>query len=116
MANTKKYFTEEEVIIARRNDRRKWRETHPIESRAVYLLSNYKRNDKRHNRGEGDLTSQWIIENIFTKPCVHCGKEGWQIIGCNRLDNSKPHTMDNVEPCCMDCNNELNYKERRKNN
>lgn len=50
---------------------------------------------------------EWIIENIFSKPCAHCGKEGWDIIGCNRLDNSKPHTKDNVEPCCKDCNDKM---------
>ena len=47
------------------------------------------------------------MDNIFNKPCAHCGKIGWQIIGCNRLDNSRPHTLDNVEPCCKECNLEL---------
>lgn len=75
--------------------------------RAKTLLSNYNRNDKIHNRGKGDLTAKWIVENIFSKPCAHCGKEGWQIIGCNRLDNSKPHSKDNVEPCCRECNIKL---------
>lgn len=73
-------------------------------SRAKILLSRYNQKDKINNRGKGDLTSKWIVENIFSKPCVHCGKKGWEIIGCNRLDNSKPHTKDNVEPCCKKCN------------
>ena len=72
--------------------------------RAASLLSQYNFNDKKYNRGKGDLTAKWIVENIFSKPCAHCGKIGWQIIGCNRIDNSKPHTMDNVEPCCFECN------------
>lgn len=75
--------------------------------RAVYLLNRYKSSDKEHNRGESDLTSQWIVENIFSKPCTHCGETDWRKIGCNRLDNSKPHTMDNVEPCCGKCNRKL---------
>ena len=75
--------------------------------RAVYLLNRYKSSDKEHNRGESDLTSQWIVENIFSKPCAHCGETDWRKIGCNRLDNSKPHTMDNVEPCCGECNRKL---------
>ena len=58
------------------------------------------------------MTTAWILENIFTKPCAHCGKEGWDVIGCNRLDNSKPHTMDNVEPCCFDCNRK--YKKPKQ--
>ena len=81
--------------------------------RAVSLCSKYKGEDKKHGRGEGDLTPIWILENIFSKPCRHCGKEGWDIVGCNRLDNSKPHTMDNVEPCCEECNKKEWFKEQR---
>lgn len=57
---------------------KKYREKHknnPIsqKSRASKLLHSYKREDEKYGRGKGDLTSQWIVENIFTKPCVHCG-------------------------------------------
>ena len=72
--------------------------------RASMLLSTYNKEDKKYDRGHGDLTAHWIVENIFSKPCAHCGKTGWKTIGCNRLDNSKPHTKDNVEPCCKHCN------------
>lgn len=75
--------------------------------RALYLIGSYNQSDKKYNRGKGDLTAKWIVENIFSKPCAHCGKTGWDIIGCNRLDNSKPHTMDNVEPCCFECNRNI---------
>lgn len=76
-------------------------------SRASKLLFAYNQSDSQHNRGEGDLTAQWIIDNIFSKPCTHCGETDWKKIGCNRLDNTKPHTMDNVEPCCMKCNRSI---------
>ena len=72
--------------------------------RAFNLTSAYNQTDRKYGLGKGDLTAQWIVDNIFSKPCAHCGKSGWQIMGCNRLDNSKPHTMDNVEPCCAKCN------------
>jgi len=85
----------------------KWVKSHPLEAKAKTLLSGYYQSDKKYNRGKGDLTYKWIVENIFTKPCAHCGKTGWQVIGCNRLDNSKPHTKDNVEPCCEECNRNL---------
>ena len=75
--------------------------------RASNLLNAYNRNDKKYNRGEGDLTAQWIADNILSKPCVHCGESDWKKIGCNRIDNSKPHTKDNVEPCCCECNKRL---------
>ena len=110
----------------------KWRKDHPeymsdyssnwrknnqeyVLGRANNLLNNYKASDKKYNRGESDLTAKWIVENIFTKPCAHCGKTGWKIIGCNRLDNTKPHTMDNVEPCCFECNIKLSAEERHRN-
>lgn len=76
-------------------------------SRAAKLLYAYNQSDEQHNRSKGDLTAQWIVENIFSKPCAHCGETDWHKLGCNRIDNSKSHTMDNVEPCCMKCNRKL---------
>ncbi len=76
--------------------------------RAAYLVSSYNSYDKEANRGKGDLTAKWVVENIFTKKCAHCDETDWHKLGCNRLDNSKPHTMDNVEPCCKKCNDKLN--------
>lgn len=84
---------------------REWRKT-PM-GRATMLLSAYIQSDKKRNRGKGDLTAKWIVDNIFTKSCAHCGETDWHKLGCNRLDNSKPHTMDNVEPCCKECNDRL---------
>ena len=72
--------------------------------RALSLISAYNTSDKKYNRGKGDLTPKWIVDNIFTKPCAHCGEADWHKLCCNRIDNSKPHTMDNVEPCCFHCN------------
>lgn len=78
--------------------------------RAINLLNRYNQSDKEYNRGKGDITAEWIVENIFSKPCAHCGKEGWEIIGCNRINNDLPHTKDNVEPCCLNCNCRLPKK------
>lgn len=72
--------------------------------RASYLLQAYNQSDRKYNRGKGNLTARWIYENILFKPCTHCGIEGWDIIGCNRLNNDLPHTKENVEPCCPKCN------------
>ena len=91
---------------------KKWQ--HTPYGRANHLLNSYRQSDKKANRGKCNLTTAWILENIFTKPCVHCGKEGWDVIGCNRLDNSKPHTMDNVEPCCKECNTDMWVNEVSK--
>ena len=78
--------------------------------RAIRLVNNYRWMDKKAKREEGDLTGKWVVENILFKPCAHCGKTGWDVIGCNRIDDSKPHTMDNVEPCCEHCNHVLGGK------
>ena len=43
-----------------------------------------------------------MISNITTKPCFYCGDTNR--VGCDRIDNSKGHTKDNVVPCCYDCN------------
>lgn len=80
--------------------------------RAINLRNGHIQKDREHGRIGDELpsdyvTSKWIVENIFTKPCTHCGITGWEVIGCNRLDNSKPHTKDNVEPCCALCNSRL---------
>lgn len=108
----------------------KWRSEHKDEiseynaeysktpiGRAHNLLSSYRHNDKIHERGECTLTAHWIIENIFSKPCVYCGETGWEIIGCDRINNSLPHTPENCVPCCGKCNSKkgsIPYEEYLK--
>lgn len=87
---------------------------HTPMGRADNLLQSYNRKDKKYNRGKGDLTARWIVDNIFPKPCTYCGKSGWEIMGCNRIDDSKPHTKDNVEPCCKACNDKLGGRSKSK--
>ena len=73
--------------------------------RATHLLCGYRKQDKKNGFGNViDFDGKWIVDNILSKPCVHCGESDWTKIGCNRIDNSKPHTKDNVEPCCRHCN------------
>ena len=78
--------------------------------RALYLLNAYKRDDKKYNRGKGDLTANWIVENIFSKPCHYCGETDWRNMGCDRIDNTLPHTKANVVPCCTECNRKKGKK------
>ena len=87
---------------------------HSPKGRANKLWRKYNQMDKEADRGLGDLTPKWIVEHILSQPCAHCGKTGWDVIGCNRLDNSKPHTMDNVEPCCYDCNIKLSIEDKKQ--
>ena len=84
--------------------------------RAQRQYQQYKFMDKRNGFGGDkiDFNARWIVEEIYTKPCAHCGETDWHKLGCNRLDNSKPHTMDNVESCCFHCNCVLNGKEAKR--
>lgn len=72
--------------------------------RAKNLVNSYKQNDKKYDRGECTLTTKWIIDNIFSQKCIYCGESDWKKLGCDRKDNSKPHTEDNVVCSCWDCN------------
>lgn len=84
-------------------------------NRARRMISGYRRMDKIYMFGNViDFDAQWIVDNIFTQPCKHCGESDWHKIGCNRLDNSKGHTKDNVEPCCLSCNSKLASNEYNK--
>lgn len=75
-----------------------------MHGRATRLANHYQREDTKHNRGNSTLTNEWIVDNIFSKCCAYCGETDWTKLGCDRIDNSKPHTEDNVVPCCWDCN------------
>ena len=132
MGRPKKYNTEEERKAARKEWNKRWREANAVKvkeyqkrwiaeyrntpmGRAIHLVSCYKRNDKKYNRGECTLTPKWVVDNIFNKPChYNCGETDWTKLGCDRIDNSKPHTPDNVVPCCEECNKKrgtMNYEE-----
>ena len=78
--------------------------------RATNLVKNYKQLDKRYNRGDCTITADWIVNNIFNSKCVYCGEEDWKKLGCDRIDNSKPHTPLNVVCCCGKCNREKGLK------
>lgn len=102
----------EKIDVQKSKYQIEWRKT-PI-GRASYLVGNYQKQDKNAKRGECTITAKWIVENIFTSKCSYCEKTDWTKLGCDRIDNSKPHTPDNVVPCCEECNikrNKKDYKE-----
>lgn len=72
-----------------------------INNREQYLISAYIQIDKKKNI-ICDLTVDWMKENITSKSCIYCGDT--ENVGCDRIDNSKGHTKDNVVPCCGECN------------
>ena len=72
--------------------------------RASRLAMYYKRYDKIAGREDCTITQEWILENIFTSSCVYCGESDWRLLGCDRIDNSLPHTPENCVCSCGKCN------------
>lgn len=77
--------------------------TTSIRAKASKMISSYKCNDKKKGFTVCDIDTDWMITNILSQKCVYCGDN--YRIGCDRIDNNKGHTKDNVVPCCCECNN-----------
>ena len=73
--------------------------------RANNLVGAYRLSDKKQNRGDCTIDAQWILDNVFSgQVCHYCGETDWKLLGVDRINNSLPHTPDNVVPCCWECN------------
>ena len=72
--------------------------------RATNLVSTYRKEDKKNNRGECTIDAQWVVDNVFTQPCNYCCETDWRKLGCDRKDSSLPHTPENCVSCCKACN------------
>ena len=80
---------------------------------ARMIVKNYRSTDKSKGFDPSQtISAEWFLDNIAYKPCAHCGKQGIGLIGCNRLYNTKGHTIDNVEPCCPSCNFSQNIRDQ----
>ena len=80
---------------------------------AKRMVNHYRWMDReRFGDDSKTITAEWFLQNIAYRPCVHCGKQGIGLIGCNRLDNTKGHTIDNVESCCFKCNERENIRDQ----
>lgn len=98
-------FTVEEVLFGRKKKRGSKivkDAEHNLRSKVSKMISSYKIKDKKNGTSICDIDIDWMIENIINKPCVYCGDT--HKIGCDRIDNTKGHTKDNVQPCCYECN------------
>ena len=74
-------------------------------ARSNQQAGTYKNTDNKYNRGLCTIDGKWIRENIYAKSCIYCGENDWRKLGCDRVDNTKSHTPDNVVCSCWDCNN-----------
>ena len=63
----------------------------------------YKFKDNASRRGiPFDLTRK-DVACIYKDPCHYCGVD-MKVFGMDRVDNDKGYAVDNVVPCCSDCN------------
>lgn len=109
--NRQYYLKRREELIAQKTEYNKEYSKTQM-ARAQRQLQQYKFMDRRNGFGEViDFDARWIVENIYTQKCAYCDETDWHKLGCNRIDNSKGHTKDNVEPCCFHHNCVLNGKE-----
>ena len=102
----KKYREENRELIAER-----WKKCYSTKKgRAGYVSNAYKKIDIRKGFSiDQNIDADWIIENIFGgQKCIYCGDNDWTHLGADRIDNTKPHTPDNVVCACFICNVERN--------
>lgn len=99
-----KLNTEKQLSVNQKYSRTK-------EGRAAKLCLNYVRNDNNAGRGQCTITRSWIVDRIFSSSCVYCGDSDWTHLGCDRIDNSLPHTPENCVCSCGICNIERQTKE-----
>lgn len=97
-------YTTEEILFGRKKRRgsKTVKDSNNIRIKASKMISSYKHKDKINGTSICDVDIDWMIKNIMTKPCYYCGDT--HRVGCDRIDNSKGHTKDNIIPCCYDCN------------
>jgi len=90
-------------------------EKQAVRSKASKMIASYRCSDKKKNV-DCDLTIDFMVNKIFTSNCVYCGTSN--NIGCDRIDNTKGHTINNVMPACYECNvirrNEFTIEEMKK--
>ncbi len=80
--------------------------------RARQLVYRYSLNDSEKGFDTSEnITREWLVEHIFNSSCVYCGDSDWSHLGCDRIDNNKPHTPDNCVCSCGICN--LERQEKR---
>lgn len=99
--NCEKYNEEHKQVI--KEYHKLYYNTKVGRSKILYLA--YKNNDaKKGFDTSNNISDEWILENIFGGKCFYCGENDWTKLGADRIDNSKPHTPDNVICSCWECN------------
>lgn len=85
-----------------------------IEGYARVIRNTNLREDRKHGRcgkDEDPLPSIEEYIELLQQPDFYDGKQyHWSEMGIDRIDNSKPHTIDNVVPCTTEHNRQRHTK------
>ena len=77
-------------------------------------IKSYKRQDRKAKREEYELTIEDVRKILDEKKCNYCGRNIiWSNWTLDRIDNMKPHSIDNVVLACKKCNSKKKDKEQR---
>lgn len=107
-----KHYTNKEILFGREKQQKKdftCSKTLIIKDlnhKASKMISSYRIKDLKSFNVDYKMDRQWFIDNILNKNCYYC--DDVENIGCDRKDNSKPHYIENVVPCCYICNTARN--------
>jgi len=74
---------------------------------ASHNVLSYSRYKNRALKKQLDFEmTPWDYDNIINKDCYLCGKrnDNSHKNGIDRIDNNKGYLLDNVKPCCGECN------------
>lgn len=80
--------------------------TKQIRLKASKMISSYRIKDLKNFGVDIKLDTDWFIENVLKSKCTYC--DDTSNLGCDRIYNTKPHTKENVIPCCYICNTSRN--------
>jgi hypothetical protein len=72
------------------------------------MVERYEEQDKKAKRNISNnvKSSEYLLFKDFFTKCYMCN-EGFSLTNkptLDRIDNSKPHTKENIKPCCLYCN------------
>lgn len=100
-----RYYKNKDDILEKAREERQTKK-----GRAKTLVNGYKYMDNEQGRGESTLTVEQLL-SLWSEGCFWCGETDWRKLGADRIDNSKPHSLENCVCSCWDCNTKRGVKD-----
>ena len=81
-----------------------------ISGRVTNLYTSYRQYDIRYLEEEPQLTRAQLLAKLEGAKCVYCKCDDIMVLGLDRINNSKPHSVWNTVCSCRKCNVSRNRK------